>query len=153
MTKPNCETIASVNLQRQGFEYYCPWFSQKIPNKKPIRRPLFPRYIFILIDKVWYSLQGTRGITRVLLGLDGPQTIPSDIIGALRAREGKDGLISLQPAPKFRSGQSVKASHGPLVGHALIYDGMLSHDRVRVLMELLGRKVCVEIKEKLLVAA
>lgn len=152
MTRPNHEAIAGINLARQGYEYYCPRFATKQANKPTVIRPLFPRYIFILIDQFWSSILGTRGISRILLGDNGPATLPTTVITELKARE-QNGLVTLTTPPKFRPGDQVKAVSGPLTGHLLIYEGQSVHDRVRVLAELLGRKVVIELPEKSLIAA
>ena len=152
LTRPNYEAIAEVNLGRQGFEHYCPKYQSKQPNKPSIVKVLFPRYIFIFIDQEWYSIKGTRGISKVLLGDNGPATLPEKIITDLKLRE-KNGLVQLSAPSKFQIGDRVKATEGPLIGHLLICDTMLPHERVRVLMELLGRKVTVELDEKSLIAA
>jgi transcription antitermination factor NusG len=154
LTKPNQERIACENLARQNFEYYWPRFLEKRPTKTALIRSLFPRYLFVSIDKIWYPLTGTRGIAKVLLGTDGPLTLPSTELEKLRRREGADGLIQLSPPPsKFDLGDKVKALDGPLAGHILIYDGMTARERCRVLATLLGGTVKVELDEKLLVAA
>lgn len=153
VTKPNHEAIAAVNLQRQGFSYYYPRFKfQKSGSHSPVVRPLFPRYMFVFIEEVWRSITGTRGISYVLMGEGGPQTLPDSAIKKMKDRE-IGGLYQLVAPPKFQPGEAVKATEGPLMGLPLIYEGMTSHERVRVLMDLLGRKVPVTIEEKLLVAA
>lgn len=95
---------------------------------------------------------GTRGISRVLLGDDGPARLPDECIKDLRARE-HHGLVQLTSPPKFLPGDRVKTETGPFVGHLLIYEGQSAHDRVKVLVNLLGRAVRIELDEKTLVAA
>jgi transcriptional antiterminator RfaH len=153
VTKPNSEALAEHHLARQGFTSYCPRFEEKRANKPPRIRPLFPRYIFVIIEHAWYCLRSTRGITSVLLGEDGPAACPESIVSDLRKRHDHRGLVTLNRPPKFAVGSTVKALHGPLVGHALIYQGLAPHDRVHVLMEMLGRKCTVELPECELVAA
>ncbi len=152
MTRPQYEAIAGVNLTRQGYTFYCPKYLVKQANKPSSIKPLFPRYIFIFIDQFWSSILGTRGISKVLLNGEGPATLPTKIISDLKSRE-KNGLVQLTTPHKFQVGDLVKTSEGPLVGHVLICDTMLPHERVRVLMDLLGRKVAVELPEKSLIAA
>lgn len=151
MSKPNQEGIAEINLQRQGFTYYCPRYKHKVGIKVSVK-PLFPRYLFILIDKIWSPIHSTRGISYVLLRDEGPQTISEQVIMSIKAREVR-GLVDLDPAPKFLCGDRLKTDVGPLAGHLLLFEGMSSHERVKVLVELLGRKVIVELPEKVLVAA
>lgn len=152
LTKPNQEGIAELNLKRQGFEPYCPRYLQEKPGKPTTIRPLFPRYMFVLIDTFWSSIMGTRGISRVLLGDNGPQTLPTSVIESLKARE-INGLVALIAPPKFLPGAKVKITEGSFEGQFVIYEGMKNHDRVSVLMDLLGRKVPIEIEEKSLAAA
>ena len=152
MCKANQESIAEYNLTRQGYEHYCPRFQQKVPNKPTLIKPLFPRYIFILIDKVWHSIKGTRGISHVLLSDNGPQSIPETVINEIKSRE-QNGFVNLSVAPKFKPGEQVKTSEGPLAGLLLVYEGMSSNDRVKVLANILGRKVVVTLPENSLAAA
>jgi transcription antitermination factor NusG len=152
MTKPNFEGLASERLAQQGFVSYCPRYLQKRPGLPDRHAPLFPRYLFVLIDQAWYCITGTRGISKVLLGNDGPAILPTSVIDDLKRREIK-GLVQLGKMPKYQPGQRVKAKSGPLQDHLLIYDDMTSHDRVRVLVNLLGRACKVELEEKTLIAA
>lgn len=154
MTKPNHERIALANLQNQGFVCYLPLCKQR---RKPVGpwsiRPVFPRYMFVAQEQMWRSMTGTRGISYVLSNDDGPCTLPDAEIDRIKAREDKHGIVQLADPPKFLIGEKVKAQDGPWAGHLLIYDGMLPRERVRVLFEMMGRKVPIEVDEKLLVAA
>lgn len=153
VSKPNHEAIAAVNLQRQGFDYYYPRFkSQKRPSDSPVIRPLFPRYIFVHIENQWRSINGTRGISYVLLGEEGPLTVLDTIIKGIKGRE-VGGLYQLVAPPMFQPGDTVKTTEGPLLGLPLIYEGMEGHERVRVLVDMFGQMSKATIEEKLLVAA
>ncbi len=152
MTRPGHEAIAALNLSRQGYTNYCPRYAKRQANKINVIRTLFPRYIFIRIEQFWSSILGTRGISRVLLAGDGPAELPDRIIKELQGRE-LHGLIQLTPLPKFQPGEKVKTETGPLTGHLLIYEGQSSHDRVKVLANLLGRACVIELPEKSLIAA
>jgi len=155
MTKPNCENIAVANLKRQGYDCYFPRFAQDVPGKATLIRPLFPRYVFVVIADRWYSIRGTRGVSYPLLGENGPAIIPDRIIANIRSRENGKGLIELtkDKPERFSSGEKVKATEGPLTGIDMIYQGMAPHDRVRVLADMLGRQVPIVIEEKLLTSA
>lgn len=156
MAKPNCEALAVVNLNRQGYVCYFPRFRERKPDKTVLIRPLFPRYLFVLFDQVWYSMRGTRGVSHVLMGEDGPAVIHPSVIDSLKEREDNEGFIHLgkrTSEEKFERGQSVKTLEGPLVGLPLIYEGMPARERVRVLVDILGRKTVVTVKESSLVAA
>jgi transcription antitermination factor NusG len=147
MTKPNAEGIAAANLTRQGFDHYYPRFLFQRPDKTVSIRPLFPRYMFISIIDRWYSLLGTRGISRLLMADGGPALLSDIVIEQLRQREGKDGFITLVK-PRFKVGAKVRVDTGPFSGHLAIYEGMTHRERVRVLIDLLGQKVRVALDEK-----
>lgn len=153
MTKPNHEGIAAANLQRQGFHWYYPRYSHKKPGLAAVVRPLFPRYMFVKLETVWHSLRGTRGISYLLMGEHGPQLLPDTVIDTIQMREDKNGLYQLIAPPRFAKGAKVKTQEGPLAGLLLFYEGMSTHDRVKVLADLLGRSCVVEIEERLLTAA
>ena len=155
MTKPNSEAIAEENLLQQGYGCYYPRF--KVLGKGNIvhKRPLFPRYVFASIDKVWYSIRGTRGVSHLLMSDNGPAIIPASTIEAIRSKEDGEGFIVLSKKispERFSKGDPVTATEGPLTGIDLIYDGMSTHDRVKVLADLLGRQVPIMIEDRVLVA-
>ena len=64
------------------------------------------------------------------------------MIAELRARASADGLIRLPPRmrTKFRRGERVRIVGWVLQGKLAIFDGMRSHERVAVLLSLLGRQ-------------
>lgn len=156
ISKPNSEAIAVANLQRQGFVSYFPRYRYQKPNKPLIIKPLFPRYLFVFVDKFWYSIKGTRGVTNILLAEEGPSVVPASIIEAIKGREDAEGFVVVGREirqEKFIKGQAVRATEGPFAGLSLIYEGMSAQDRVKVLVEILGRQVPATVSESKLVAA
>ena len=155
MTKPNCEAIAEENLLQQGYGCYYPKIRALQKGKIVVKRPLFPRYVFAFVDKLWYSIRGTRGVSYLLMNDAGPATIPDSVIDELKAREDTNGFIVLSKEKlpeRFQKGAQVRTTEGPLTGLDLIYDGMRDNERVTVLTMLLGRQVPVVMQEKFLVA-
>lgn len=156
MAKPNCEGIAVTNLERQGYECYFPRFLEARPGKVAMIKPLFPRYLFVLVKDVWHSIRGTRGVSYLLHGNDGISRIPDQVIASIKAKEGPNGLILLsenKTLERFTNGDKVKAIDGPFTGIELIYQGMAAKDRVRVLGDILGSRVPILIEERLLTTA
>ena len=154
MTRPNCEAMAVENLKQQGYGFYFPRYKALGRGNIILKKPLFPRYVFASIDKFWYSIRGTRGVSHLLMSDNGPAIIPASAIEAIRSKEDSDGFIVLSKKnspEKFNKGDPVKATEGPFTGLDLIYEGMSSHDRVKVLAALLGQQVTVIIEEKVLV--
>jgi transcriptional antiterminator RfaH len=78
------------------------------------------------------------GVTR--LNQNGgvePARVPDRIIDGLRARE-RGGLFVLPPPP-FQPGNRVRITHGPLVGFSGLVAGMRPHQRIEILLQMLGR--------------
>jgi transcription antitermination factor NusG len=86
------------------------------------------------------------GVTRLIRnGGEEPARVPDRIIDELRSSE-RNGLIEL-PAPprlkplssRFKSGDRVRIAGGPLSGFVGLVEGMRPHQRVALLLQLLGR--------------
>ena len=67
----------------------------------------------------------------------GPAHVPDSVIDELRSRE-RNGLIELTKPRGPRVGSRVKVTIGPFAGQLGIYAGMKPHQRVEVLLTLLG---------------
>jgi transcription antitermination factor NusG len=108
--------------------------------------PLFPTYLFVRLvagDR-WYPIAWTPHVTRLLMAGDRPAQLAEDVVNDLRKRE-RDGLVRLPRQFRLRKGQQVRIIGGSFEGAIALYDGQSSRDRERVLLELLGRKVSVEL--------
>lgn len=79
-----------------------------------------------------------------------PSIVPEGAIGSLRAREDNEGFIRLPTASegRFRAGDRVRVNGGVFSG----YKGVCAQDggaeRVKVLLEFLGRKTTVLIGDE-----
>ena len=108
-------------------------------------KPLFPRYMFVAIDmstQRWRSIQSTFGVSRLVTKGDEPAPVPDSVISALQARE--DGKVSSRWMPTaFSPGDKVRVLAGAFMDNAGLFNEMADHDRVSILLEMLGRKVRV----------
>jgi transcription antitermination factor NusG len=79
----------------------------------------------------------------LLMNGEHPAHVPDTVLDELRSREGRNGLITLppplSPAPRFRPGDRVRIKSGALVGFKGLVEGLRPHERVAVLLQLLGR--------------
>jgi len=145
LTKAQLEHTAAENLHRQGFDTYIPKYSQGVGKESKIRL-LFPRYIFVLITDRWHCINGTRGVSRLILTTENrPAVVPDKAIDDIKSREVK-GLVQLTPKDKFQPGDQVRLEQGSVLMYGVV-EGMRDADRVRVLIDLLGRKVPVWVDE------
>lgn len=143
-TRPLSEASATRNCLAQGFEVYRPLLlrrQRQQPGRpcKYIASSLFPNYLFIRYRDAWPRLLSTVAVTSVLRYGDKPSTIPDHLLQQLRKRE-VDGIIQL---PKPQPGQRVHVVRGPFAGHSGLFQGMSGPERVRVLLEVLERRLRV----------
>jgi len=139
-TESQRESVAKKFLKQAGYETYLPLIQVK-------RRvlPLFPAYIFVRIVDRWYSIRWTVGVLRVLT-VDGlPAQVSDKIMTAIQRREGENGLIKLPKKPGLQRGQRVRITRGAFENRVGVYDGMSGPDRVKVLIDLMGRDVPVSV--------
>jgi transcription antitermination factor NusG len=81
--------------------------------------------------------------------MDGasPARVPDHVIEQIRRREIR-GAIELPKAPKMRTGDQVRVVGGPFEGHVGLYADMRAHERVEVLLTLLGSHQRVTLPSK-----
>lgn len=139
--QPQRDGLALHCLHQAGFDTYAPRLRERraVHGRAVVRTPLiFPGYCFVLIELQWRAAQKSPGIVRLVMNGTAPAAVPDPVISALKAREGADGLIELPKPPRFHPGDRVRVTAGAFAGHVGLYDGMRSHERVAVLLALLG---------------
>ena len=157
-TQVNAEFKAAENLQRQGFGVYLPRFLKRRRHARKTEfaaKPLFPRYLFVAIDittQRWRAIQSTFGVASLVTNGDEPAVLPDGIISALRAREDK-GFIKMRREPVFARGDRVRVLTGAFTDSPALFDGEADHDRVAILLDMLGRKVRVLLDAAVVAAA
>ncbi len=143
------EHIAAARLREEGFEA----FSPRIRFKRATRRgpswvteALFPCYLFARFD--WLTslskVNHTYGVAGVVrFGQKWP-TIPDADIEELRRNFGAAELHVIDP--ELAAGDAVKIASGAFQGwSAIISQVMPSQQRVKVLLEFVGRQTAVEV--------
>ena len=158
-TQVNGELKAAQHLGRQGYGIYLPRYLKRRCHARKVdfaAKPLFPRYLFVAIDMAtqrWRSIQSTSGVSRLVSNGGDPAMVPEGVVHALRAREDDKGFITLQSKPAFAAGDKVRVLAGAFTECAGLFHGLADHDRVSILLDLLGRKVRVLLDADLVVAA
>jgi transcriptional antiterminator RfaH len=158
-TQVNGEAKAQENLRRQGYQIYLPRYLKRRRHARKVdlvAKPLFPRYMFVAIDTAaqrWRSVQSTIGVSRLVTIGDEPAVVPERVIGALKAREDAKGFVKMDAGPAFAPGDKVRVLSGAFMDNSGLFNGMADHDRVSILLEMLGRKVRVVLDADLVTAA
>jgi len=141
---------AAEHLARQGYAAYLPRYRRYVRHARTralVLRPLFPRYVFVGLDRLaqrWRPIRSTVGVVGLVSSADGPVPVAAAIVDALRRQEREGVFDLLSPAARLRAGDAVRVTQGPfadLVGRLL---GAADHERVFVLLDLLGRSVRAE---------
>jgi transcriptional antiterminator RfaH len=118
-----------------------------------VPRFLFPRYIFIRIAEVWQSVLNVIGfVTLVKAENDVPAKISDRVIDALKARENPFGLIELN-AGGWRHGQRLRITEGPFRGEVALHLEVDAQQNEIALLNLLGRRVRVQLDARSVEAA
>ena len=132
------EHVAKRFLELAGYtEVYIPQIrEQRIKGGRrcEVISPLFPSYGFIFLE-CWYAARWTIGVIDVLMDGAAPAKVPDRIITSIRARE-INGLVTLPS--RFKRGDKVRVVRGPFRERLALYDGMNGHERVAILLSLLG---------------
>jgi transcriptional antiterminator RfaH len=158
-THVNAEAKAAANLDRQGFAVYLPRYLKRRSHARKVEtvaRALFPRYLFVAIDLAtqrWRAIQSTLGVSHLVCWSDQPASVEAGVITALKAREDEGGFIKLGRRPAFSPGDKVRIVEGAFIDNLALVEGVSDHERVAVLLDLLGRKVRVLVGADLITAA
>lgn len=141
------ESKACRYLTSDGYECYLPKVLHVDRKRKRTREvALFAKYLFVRIVDRWHSIQSTVGVTRLLTNSQFiPLCVPDLVINELKSREDKKGYVVLDNVSNFKLGQKVLVVGGQFNGMPGLYNGMSTRQRERVLLQLLGQYVGVEL--------
>lgn len=148
--KPNAEALAIRNLERQSIDVFAPFemglrrFGSKT---RPVRKALFPGYIFVhfdIGDFRWRAVNSTVGVSRLVrFGSDHPAPVPGDLMQSLMSRCDWSGC--LLPPTEFQPGDQVRVKAGPFADFVGTVEKMGAQQRVWLLLEFLGRATRVAV--------
>ncbi len=149
-TQPKGEPRAEFNLRRQGFETWLPRIRRVVRHARRTEErtaPLFPGYLFVRLDPdvgPWRCINGTFGVRHLVSFGERPAPVPESFIDSLRDGADADGLLA-PPQDHFRSGMPVQILAGPFADSVGTLVRLSERDRVEILMNVLGRDVCVSV--------
>ena len=149
---PHCEPQVCKYLAVHGVESYAPQFpppprtrAGSVRDRK--HRWVFPGYVFFRIPTGfvdWDTIRWAPGVRRVLQQDGGPALLTDEIVARLRQRLAERSM-SLA-GRRFHQGQAVTIQSGPLRMVDAIFETELETSaRVRILINLLGRPVPVDV--------
>jgi transcription elongation factor/antiterminator RfaH len=155
---PSRERIATLNLERQGFETFVPKVFRRTTSRagriSERLDPLFPGYHFVRLDldrAQWRSVNGTFGVSRLVMFGDRPAPLARGFVEALLSRADERSIVSFSES--FSEGDTVRVVSGPfddLIGTLIKKRGT---ERVVVMMQLLSGSTPVELNVANLIRA
>jgi transcriptional antiterminator NusG len=146
-SKAHKEAVAEFQLRLKGVEVFFP----QLFLPRSLRRwkrliPLFPNYLFVRISipEEYERVTWTPGVKRIVNFNDVPVPLEEDIVGYLMRQASPTGVITARS--NLKVGQEISISEGPFDGLAgTIQQPPNARGRVKVLMELLNRRMTVDV--------
>lgn len=155
-TQPGAKSRTVVQLERQGYQVFCPRFRTTVHHARKARQvlaPLFPNYLFLHLDTacgLWRAVNSTGGVVRLISRGEAPTPLPQAIVEGLLAKADARGVVDWTPTSKV--GQAVRIARGPFVDLVGKLEHLDAASHVRVMLELLGRHVSVAFRCEALIA-
>src|SRR5215831_17284083 len=146
-TLPYAEARAERHLLRQRFRTFQPKRHKTVRHARKlstVEAPYFPRYLFIILDMAhhqWRSVNGTIGVSRLVMRGDQPNPVPRGVVEALIEAADARGIVRL--GAKLEVGERVRLMAGPFAEQVAILDNLDDAGRVKVLLHILGRRVAI----------
>ncbi|MBV9290177.1 MAG: transcription antiterminator NusG [Hyphomicrobiales bacterium] len=148
--QPHREITAQVNLDRQGFRNFAPKVRRTVRHARTLRNalaPLFPGYVFVALDlsiQRWRAVNNTIGVVSLIMGAEQPTPVPMGIVEALVTATEASGVIRLDR--DLEIGDKVRILSGPFAEALCRLVHLDGNGRVRVLLEIMGGQVPVELE-------
>src|SRR5437868_14610507 len=150
------EHLAAEGLRKQ-FSIVC--FAPRLRSRKLTTRgavwfveAMFPGYFFAQFDYVTQrrAVEHAPGVRGFVQFGDRLATIDSATIEGLQRTMEANEIVTIDP--EIRVGQEVQIGYGPLQGfEALVTQLLPASERVRVLLDFLGRSVQMEVSKATLI--
>ena len=149
--KPNSHHLAIKNLTRQGFNTFLPLHETTLRKASRFiksTKPLFPGYMFVSFNRAenkWHKIKNTYGVSRLITFNSSLKSIPSTFVDNLMKRYNLSG--KLIPIAEMKKGDKVKVLEGPFANFIATIEKYESDQRIWVLMDLMGRKTKIQVKQ------
>jgi transcriptional antiterminator RfaH len=146
-THPRKERHVDALLQEKGLETFLPTVRRKVRRRdRPDEMVYFPCYLFVRLDfetTPRSSLAWMPGVRRIVTFGDQPAVVADELVDLIRER--LDNIKKIGYA-RLKPGDRVRIRTGPLRDMEAIFERPLSAgERVRVLLDVMGRMTPVEI--------
>ncbi len=154
---PHREAGAQRQLENQDFHTFLP---RCLKARRHARRletilaPVFPRYLFVVLDldrDRWRSVNGTFGVARLVMTGDRPLPAPHGVVEALIALADGRGVLRFDERGRLAVGQKVRIRAGPFAEKIGLLQRLDDNGRVRLLLDIMGGGIAVTVPSAALV--
>jgi transcription antitermination factor NusG len=114
---------------------------EDIPHSRRTLLPSLPLCGPQLDQQPWRRVNGTIGVSSLVMQGEQPQPVPRGVVEALAACADPNGILQLQAHLKV--GNPVRLVAGPFAEQLAMLDELDGAGRVRVLLNILGRRVSI----------
>jgi len=145
--EPCRERLAWHCLTLAGYRLYQPLLREHRRShgrKIIVTPPLFPSYLFIWVVHGWWDARWAAGVRRLVMDGEVPARVPDADIAEIKLRE-RNGFVELPRPRGLAPGMRVKVLQGPLQAQIGLLAALRPHERVLVLLNLLGGQQRVEL--------
>lgn len=161
-TKPRQESVAEINLQRQGFETYLPFF--KVIKKQAVQpgnkeidvlaeastayEPMFPRYMFFKPASEKQSVavaRSSRGVNSLVTFGTELAVVSPDVLQAIQDMEAQRNNADVSSISPFQPGRRVRLRNTALDGIEGVVQAV-GAERVVLLMHILGQQKTLKVQ-------
>jgi len=130
-----------------GYQIYNPQIREqrrRYGRKITSLSQLFPAYVFVLIVSGWWDARWSPGVVRLVMDGLVPARVPDAVISEIRGRE-RNGFVELPKPRGLVLGSKVRLVSGPFCDRIGLVAGLRAHERVLVLLNLLGGQQRVDL--------
>lgn len=152
-TLPAAEATAAINLRAQKFTTFYPTRAVDEKTAKRLRRlfsanatgtvPIISGYIFTMFDRDqdrWRSINGTRGVKRILGDPERPTPVPIGAVEEMMSRwTAGEYEKRAEPIP-FKYGDKLRITAGAFADRLASFDSAVG-DELQVVLDLFGREL------------
>jgi transcription antitermination factor NusG len=162
--------LAFAALKEAGYDVYLPRrrfdrFNRRINVTAEWSEPLMPGYLFIVHPRLgqqaddWTEVRAIDGVLGPLGSVGGPLRIPARVVESLMTAEFESVYDETKAAKKYRGetsrsamekrfarGKTFRVKDGPFGSFMAKADRLTHHDRVKMLIDIFGQMVPVEME-------
>jgi transcriptional antiterminator RfaH len=148
--EPKREHLAATALRRRfGIECLSPRLRfRKLTRRGPVWfvEAMFPGYVFakFVYSSLYRAVESSHGVRGIVRFGNRLATVPENAVMALQTKGGAEEIVTVDLSLKI--GQPVQFIEGPFEGLEVVITQLLpARERIRVLLEFLGRSMEMEV--------